>query len=419
MEWTQQSRKCISTVRNYGGSWLAFGLVFLAALVVTPSASAQTYSILHSFKGGTDGSNPKGDLLRDAAGNIYGTTVSGGKNFGVVFKLSATGTETILYTFKGGADGGSPQAGLIRDASGNFYGTTYSGGASGKGVAFKLTGHTETVLHSFGGADGASPMAALVRDKAGNLYGTTFYGGTASCSCGTVFKIDPTGKESVLYSFTGSTDGKFPTGRLFLDAAGNLYGTASEGGFVNCDNGTDGCGVVFKVDPSGNESVLYTFNGDYLTKEDGGAPLGGLVRDSVGNFYGATFFAGDPSRACALNHGCGVVFKLNQSGSESALYTFTAGTDGANPAAGLVRDPATGNLYGTTKIGGQGSGFTGYGTVFKVDSTGAATILYAFQGTGDGAGPVAGMVMDSAGNLYGTTAFDGAFGKGLVFKLVP
>jgi uncharacterized repeat protein (TIGR03803 family) len=396
---------------------LTFPMLLVAALLAASVTQAQTFSVLHTFKGAPDGVTPQGDLLRDAAGNIYGTTSAGGLKYGVVFKLDATGKETILYTFKGGADGGSPRAGMVRDSLGSFYGTTYSGGATGDGVVFKLTGRTEVVLHSFGGPDGAHPTGALIRDKSGNLYGTTFYGGTAACSCGTVFKIDSSGNETVLYSFTGSTDGKFPEGKLFLDGVGNLYGTASEGGFVNCDNGIHGCGVVFKVDPSGNETVLYAFNGDYLTKEDGGEPLAGLVRDSAGNFYGTAFSAGDPSRACALNHGCGVVFKLTKNDLESALYTFTTGTDGANPSGDLVRDPATGDLYGTTKLGGQGAGFTGYGTVFKVDPTGAETILYSFTGNNDGAGPVAGLVLDSSGNLYGTAAFGGAFGHGVVFKV--
>ena len=409
----------ISAIRRRRASHtLALGLVLVAALLAAYGAQAQTFSVLHSFKG-TDGIDPQGDLLRDVAGNIYGTTSAGGLKYGVVFKLDATDKETVLYTFKGGADGGSPRAGLVRDASGNFYGTTYSGGgATGDGVVFKLTGHTETVLHSFSGPDGAHPTGALIRDKSGNLYGTTFYGGTAACSCGTVFKINSTGTETVLYSFTGSADGKFPAGKLFLDGVGNLYGTASEGGFVNCDNLTDGCGVVFKISPSGGETVLYTFDGDSLSKNDGGAPLAGLVRDSLGNFYGTAFFAGDPSRACALNRGCGVVFALSKTGVESVLYTFTAGTDGANPEGNLVRD-AAGNLYGTTKIGGQGTGFVGYGTVFKLDSTGAETILYSFTGTNDGAGPVAGLVLDSAGNLYGTAAFGGSFGHGVVFKVTP
>jgi uncharacterized repeat protein (TIGR03803 family) len=394
-----------------------FALLFLFLVSMLPIVSAQalTESALYSFKGGADGENPRARLFRDGTGNLYGTTPFGGStaSSGIVFKISTTGAETILHKFTGGADGGSPQAGLIRDAAGNFYGTSYSGGTGslgGNGVVFKLTGRTETVIHSFTGPDGSHPAAGLVRDSGGNLYGTTFYGGTAACSCGTVFKIDSTGTETVLYSFKGGADGKFPQGGLLLDSLGNLYGTASEGGVVNCDNGSDGCGVVFKVDTSGNETVLYAFAGG----ASGGAPLGGLVRDSAGNFYGTAFFAGNLSRNCALNHGCGVVYKVDATGQEHVLHTFTNGSDGANPVGDLVRDATTGNLYGTTKLGGKG-----YGVVFKVSSTGTETTLYSFSGGADGAGPVAGLLRDSSGNLYGTTAFGGASLRGAVFKLTP
>jgi uncharacterized repeat protein (TIGR03803 family) len=386
---------------------LALGLV--VAILVTTPAPAQVYSVLYSFKGAPDGSGPQGDLLRDSKGNLYGTTAFGGTSHGVVFKVDSTGHESIIHRFTGGADGGAPQAGLIRDSLGNLYGTTYSGGKSGDGVVFKLTGNREKVLHSFSGTDGSHPTAGLVRDKAGNLYGTTFYGGSAPCGCGTVFKLDPAGTETVLYSFTGGADGKFPSGKLLLDAAGNLYGTTSEGGIVNCDNLTDGCGVVFKVAPTGTETLLYNFNGG----SDGAEPHAGLIRDSAGNFYGTGFSAGDLSRNCALNHGCGVVFGLSKTGAESALYTFTNGTDGANPAGGLVRDSA-GNLYGTTKLGGAG-----FGVVFKLDSTGGETVLYTFTGNNDGAGPVTGLVRDSAGNLYGTAVFGGDSSEGVVFKITP
>ena len=391
------------------GCALALGFTFVAAALVTPPAQAQVYSVLYSFKGAPDGSGPQGDLLRDSKGNFYGTTAFGGSSHGVVFKVNSAGHESILHRFTGGADGGAPQSGLIRDSAGNLYGTTASGGKSGDGVVFKLTANREKVLHSFSGKDGAHPTAGLVRDKAGNLFGTTFYGGTATCGCGTVFKLDPTGTETVLYSFTGGADGKFPSGKLLLDAAGNLYGTTSEGGIVNCDNLTDGCGVIFKVDPTGAETVLYSFNGG----SDGAEPHAGLFRDSAGNFYGTGFSAGDLSRNCALNHGCGVVFTLSKAGVENALYTFTNGSDGANPAGGLVRDSA-GNLYGTTKLGGAG-----YGVVFKLNSTGGETVLYTFTGNSDGAGPVAGLVRDSAGNLYGTAVFGGDSSEGVVFKITP
>jgi uncharacterized repeat protein (TIGR03803 family) len=403
----------ISAINGYRtGSLLTLGLLLSFSLCGMRPLQAQTLTVLHSFKCPPEGCSPQGDLWRDGAGNLYGTAAQGGN--GEVFKVTATRTETILHKFTGGSDGGNPRAGLIRDSAGNFYGTAYSGGASGDGVVFKLTGSTLTVLHSFSGTDGAHPAAALIRDSAGNLYGTTFYGGGhASCSCGTIFKIDPTGAESVLYSFTGGSDGKYPAGRLVRDAAGNLYGTTSDGGIDNCFRGvaTVGCGTVFKLEPTGVLIVLYSFSGG----ADGGEPMAGLVRDGAGNLYGTTFSAGiaTPHTNCALNFGCGVVFKVSGMGQETVLHTFSPGTDGANPAGDLIRD-AAGNLYGTTKLGASG-----FGIVFEISSGGGESILHTFTGNSDGGDPVAGLIRDSAGNLYGTTTVGGSAAQGVVFKLTP
>src|ERR1700733_3137253 len=216
---------------------LALGTMVVPAVIGTPSARAQTYTVLNRFRG-ADGANPAAGLIADSAGNLYGTTTHGGASgFGVVFKLRKT-VETGLYHFTRGPDGGTPAAGLIRDAAGNLYGTTAIGGASNQGVVFKLDKtHMETVLYSFtGGADGAIPVAGLIRDAAGNLYGTTAAGGTSGY--GVVFKLDTTGKETVLYSFTGGADGaaggvegSFFSAGLIQDPAGNLLGTANGGGF--------------------------------------------------------------------------------------------------------------------------------------------------------------------------------------------
>lgn len=358
------------------------------------AAQEQTYTVLHSFAGSpTDGALPfdSGSLVW--RGNLYGTAFLGGaSNNGVVFKLGPTGKETVLHSFAGSpTDGAFPVAGLIRDKTGNFYGTTRFGGASDFGTVFKLdsTGK-ETVLYSFtGGADGGDLQAGVVRDSAGNLYGTTIEGGTFGV--GVVFKLDPTGNETVLYNFTGSADGALPYARLVRDEAGNLYGTAISGG-------TTGNGVVFKVDPSGTETVLYSFTGG----TDGALPEAGLIRDIKGNLYGATAYGG---------LGCGVVFKLDSTGNETVLYTFTCGADGAQPRAGLLRDKA-GNLYGTTESGGNSNS----GVVFKLDITGEETVLHTFTGP-DGLQVDAGLVRDPKGNLYGTTVGGGASGDGVVFKL--
>jgi uncharacterized repeat protein (TIGR03803 family) len=299
----------------------------------------------------------------DDAGNLYGTTTSSpGCGFGTVFKLTSSGSETVLHSFCLSTDGLLPYAGLIADASGNLYGTTSQGGSSanciggvgGCGTVFKVTpSGTETVLHSFtdGGSDGADPLAGLIADASGNLYGTTDSGGVHGA--GTVFKVTPSGSETVIYSFV-NTSGALPAAGLIVDASGNLYGTTNSGGAY-------GYGTVFKLTTSGSETVLYSFTAG---GSDGRYPQSGLVADASGNVYGTTYVGGDAS--CGYkNEGCGVVFKLTPSGSETVLHSFTGGSDGANPAAGLIFD-ASGNLYGTT-VGGGGSDL---GTVFKLSGVG-------------------------------------------------
>jgi len=247
---------------------------------------------------------------------------------------------------------------------------------------------------------------ALVPNSNGNLYGTTSQQG--AYGYGTVFKLDSTGKETVLYSFTGTSgDGANPYAGLARDAKGNLYGTTYYGGLESCNN--IGCGVVFKLDTTGKESLLHTFTG---TEGDGANPSGGLVRDAKGNLYGTTRFSA----------GGGIVFKVDATGKETVLYAFSGHADGDEPFNGtLVRD-GRGNLYGTTLLGGDLACSLGYGcgTVFQVDTTGKETVLYNFTGTGgDGENPMAGLVRDTKGNLYGTTAYGGAYGYGTVFKLTP
>jgi uncharacterized repeat protein (TIGR03803 family) len=340
----------------------------------------------------------------------------------VVFKLDGEGTETVLYTFTGGTDGGLPFAGLTGDAEGNLYGTTSSGGSGSlpAGTVFRLdnTGK-ETVLHNFCSAancaDGNTPYAGVIH-HAGNLYGTTLGGGEfciENGGCGVVFKVDSTGKETVLYSFCPNgygncTDGAFPQAGLIHDAADNLYGTTSGGG-------ANGVGTVFKLSPDGAETVLYSFAGG----ADGANPFAGLIRDENGNLYGTTTAGG--------SSGQGTVFKVDPAGSETVLYSFTGGTDGGYPEAGLVRDEK-GNLYGTTFFGGRASPpcYSFCGVVFKVDTAGMETVLYSFKGGADGLNPAASLMWGKAGDLYGTTAYGGAnsnpscatgVGCGVVFKI--
>jgi uncharacterized repeat protein (TIGR03803 family) len=192
-------------------------------------------------------------------------------------------------------------------------------------------GQTETVLHSFANnrQDGASPNAGLMRDSAGNLYGTTLWGGVHNW--GTVYKINKNGTASILYSFTGGTDGANPDASVIRDSAGNLYGTAGTGGDLTCTNfePNSGCGTIFKLDGSGHLTVLYTFIGT----PDGEFPQGGLVRDAKGNLYGTTAGGGGTGTYCFS--GCGTVFKLDASGNETVLYTFLGTTDGNSPRAGV------------------------------------------------------------------------------------
>ena len=309
----------------------------------------------------------------------------------MLYKLDTAGRETVLYSFGGGADGWDPYAGVIRDSAGNLYGTTFAGGTAGKGVVYKLDtpGH-ETVLYSFtGGSDGGNPYAGVIRDSAGNLYGTTGFGGTAGS--GVVYEVDAAGHYTMLYAFTGGADGNIPAG-VVRDSAGNLYGTTYEGGTANQ-------GVVYKLDTSGHQTVLYNFTG----VADGSLPQSGVIADAAGNLYGTTAQGGTTN--------AGVVYKLDAAGHYTVLYAFTGGADGGSPYAGVIGDPA-GNLYGTTYIGGAAAS----GVVYKMDARGQETVLFSFAAT-DGKSPFAGVTGDSAGNLYGTTVNGGALDRGIVYKL--
>lgn len=298
-----------------------------------------------------------------------GGTPEGGEceyGCGAVFKLDKAGKESVLYAFTGNADGSSPGGGLVRDEAGTLYGVTWGGGdgydSYGCGVVFKLDAHgKETVLYTFSRTSYgcASSTGGLVQDNAGNLYGSARQG---AYGAGFVFKLNPAGQMTVLYNFTGGADGGWPQAPLLRDAGGNLYGAAAGGGDLSlCKNG---CGVVFKLDPTGNESVLYAFKGS----PDGFEPNGGLVRDKAGSFYGTTWLGGSTECTQYGDQGCGTIFELDTSGNETVLYSFTGGNDGDNPSVGLTID-GSGNLYGTTPEGGDSSCDQGYGcgVVFKLE----------------------------------------------------
>jgi uncharacterized repeat protein (TIGR03803 family) len=394
----------IFAIRSQAASMLA--LTLAAMFSVTQAASAQTFHLVYQFKSGNDGSQPYANVILDRQGNLYGTTtIDGAYSNGTVFKVSPTGKETVLHSFTGtGGDGANPIAPLVRDAAGNLYGTTENGGVFGGtcgsygcGIVFKVSpAGKETVLHRFTGTggDGTLPLQGLLLDSTGNLYGTTGFGGAHRF--GTVFKLDPTGKETVLYSFNVRSDGGEPFGgSLIKDSAGNLYGTAAGGG-------SQGSGTVFKLDATGTLTVLHSFPGN---GSDGSSPYGTLVHDAAGDLYGITLSGG--------TFNGGTVFKLDSTNTETVLYSFSGtGGDGTLPA-GVVGDRA-GNLYGTTSSGGSSY----FGTVFKLDTYGAETILHSFSGT-DGRFPELGLVRDSRGNLYGTAQYGGKYGGGVVFKITP
>jgi uncharacterized repeat protein (TIGR03803 family) len=310
-----------------------------------------TMNLLHVFRGGGDGESLASGLVADKSGNLFGTAVTGGNPFcncGVVFRIAPDGTETVLHAFKGGStDGEYPHAGLLF-LKGKLYGTTELGGAHGRGTVFRLApGGTMTLLYSFGGdpKDGYLPNAGVIADAVGALYGTTTFGGAGPDGGGTIFKIAPDGTGTLLHSFQGGSDGLFPRAGLVMDAAGNLYGTTEWGGSKKCA-GHYGCGVVFRLAPDGTETVLHAFSG----KSDGYYPEAGLVIDAKGNLYGTASQGGTGN--CLADEGCGVVFKLAPGGHFTVLHTFAGSlADGAHPYGELMMD-AAGTLRGTTRNGG-------------------------------------------------------------------
>jgi uncharacterized repeat protein (TIGR03803 family) len=407
--------------------------IILLSLTLASSAWAAEYKVLYKFRPPvTDGHNP-GGLTFDVVGNLYGTTSYGGDTgcyygygCGTVFKLAknqdGTWTEKVLYSFTGGADGNQLWDGsslLVTDAAGNLYGTARYGGdfscdaRYGCGVVFKLAPNPdgswrESVLHTFSGLDGRYPWGGgLIFDSAGNLYGTTCSGGNppdciyGAGGCGVVFKLAPnpdgSWTESALYSFTGgfNHDGALPIAGLVFDAAGNLYGTTSTGSYGS---------TVFKLTPNQDgtwtHGLLYNIGGEIFIKV-------GVIFDADGNLFGASYNGGI---------GFGTVFKLtaNPDGSwaASTLHVFK-GTDGAGPS-GLIFD-AAGNLYGTTYAGGAYDS----GTVFRLrpqpNGHWKRTTPHLFK---SGQHPAAGLVMDAAGSLYGTTLYGGK-GYGVVFQIIP
>jgi len=440
--------------------------LLLIVLSANASASDSTYAetTLHSFCGGCgEGGRPVNvGLVRDSAGNLYGVTSEtySAFNGGVVFELSpkedGSWSFQTLYSFCNREEGHGrqcdssyPTGDLIIDVNGNLYGTTQFGNRD-RGSAYELmpnadhTAWTFRVLHKFcrhSPSDGCNPQAGLTYagaatgaayDGVSPLYGTTAGGG--AYHAGTVFELGPTPlrQERVLYHFcriSGCPDGANPVASVIVDASGNLYGTTSGGG-----GGQSVAGTVFELSlnddhTTWSEKVLWSFCMTGNTCPDGGSPVSRLAMDALGNLLGTTIYGGNA--ACEINgiYGCGVLFKLSPHGGtwrEKILHAFCKKnppqlcTDGSTPVAGVTLD-GTGNIFGTTARGG---GQNGDGTVFEYSTSGFDS-LYSFcseSACADGATPEGNLLLDSAGNIFGTTNLDGAYGfpgGGTIFELTP
>jgi len=413
-----------TTHRHYASITLLAVLAPALLLALTPAALAATkFRVLHNFGNGNDGGGLWATVVFDDKGNLYGATGGGGiYGDGAVFELTPTSggrwKETVIHSFSFNADGASSYAPLALDAPGSLYGDTTDGGAYLGGTVFKLThgsgGWTSTVLYEVG-----SRFGGVILDRSGNLYGPI---GAGTYGGGAVAELSPGSDEwtyNVLHSFcryTGCPDGENPSGVIW-DGNGNLYGVAFGGGYVypKCD----GCGTVFELSPQAGggwkDRTLHKFG---AFPGDGIAPSSGLLLDSSGNLYGAT---DGGSHTCG-DGGCGTVFKLTPGANgwkETMLYNFKGGTDGGVGLGPLVFDKV-GNLYGTTAFGGDPQ--CSCGVVYKLtpssDGQWKYTRLHAFVAS-DGYEPAAGLIIDSKGNLYGTTAVGGKYGGGVVFEITP
>ena len=436
--WQRESR-VTRTGHQVAALGLASAIVLALTIGATVTAQAQTYNVIHNFSGGLGGSEPTSGLTFDAAGNLYGTTFEGDALTGTVYKLVHKSSSWVLiplYLFPYEGSGGSiPYARVFFGKDGTLYGTAAFGGnlqncASGCGVVFNLrpapnppvtplSPWVETPIHLFNGNDGANPYGAdIIFDAAGNIYGTAYNGGTGGCTggCGVVYKLTPSNgswTESVLYNFTQGGDAQHPWGGVTFDQFGNLYGTTVYGG-------AHGNGAIYQLTPSGSgwtETVIYSFTGG----ADGANPYAGLIFDQAGNLYGAAASGG-------VTNG-GTVFELSPSGSAwtfNLLYSFTGagGQLSPGPVANLAFDNA-GSLYGTT----HAAGAYNYGAVFRLDPGSGGwtyTSLHDFTGGDDGGYPRSNIVFDKNGNMYGTAA-EGGLGNpdncagpcGVVFEVTP
>jgi uncharacterized repeat protein (TIGR03803 family) len=405
-------RKCHSLV--------VLVVIAVASLAANCWAGTESTILTFPFGGGLypGGAGPYGGLVSDASGNLYGTTLSGGKVYnGVVFELvpSGAGTykEVVLYSFRTAPDCNMPTGRLLLDSAGKLYGVAIAGCENGHGGVFELSPlgggkYSYSVIYSFTGEYVSSVDSPVSMDSAGNIYGSLTYGG--SLGEGQVYQLTPNGsggwKPKVIYNFGHSGDGLYPTGPLTLDAAGNIYGTTPYGG-------SQGTGTVYELSPSSSgtfkEKILHNFQGS----TDGGFPLSGVILDPAGDLFGTTDLQSVSN---------GTVFRLALSGStwlNHVIHTFSASSDGSVPSEyGSLTLDASGNIYGATYYGGTDN----FGTVFKLSPSGGSwteAVLYSFTGKKDGAQPNPDLLLTSSGKILGTTFTSGATNLGTVFEITP
>jgi uncharacterized repeat protein (TIGR03803 family) len=395
-----------------GIAWFSVCTLLLTISGALP-ATAGKFAIVHkscSRAFCSDGGYPRATLIADSAGNIYGTTAFGGKlagncgngGCGVVFRITPDGKEHVVHSFNGGSkDGTNPNGGLVADQAGNFYGTTQFGGANDVGTVFKIASDgSYAVLHSFDGTDGSQPGGSLIVDGNGIIYGTTSEGGTGE---GNIFEIAPDGTTTSLYAFceqAGCSDGADPaTAGVVMYGNGNLYGTTYEGGSGESCADPQGCGVVYELSANGNYNVLYSFCAESKCA-DGWAPIGPLLLGKMGVLYGTTNVGG--STACG--NGCGTVFSLTPSGTESVLVAFD-GSNGQDPYSGVIAGD-NGTLYGTAFTGGDAKS----GTIFEFTQKRGLHVLQSLQSTASW--PLAGLLLYK-NVLYGTTTGGGNVNRDL------
>ncbi len=417
-----QGRIQLSEINHFAVKIARLMLLWVLVAVVTLAAQAQTYNVLHNFTGGQDGATPTAGVTLDRAGNLYGTASTGGTGNGSVYELKRRGGSWILnplYEFTGGADGQNPVSRVIFGRNGTLYGTTYGCNFYNCGTVFNLRPRPttctavfcswlESVIYSFSGySDGDHPgYGDLIFDSANNIFGTTIDGG--SYGVGVLYQVSSSGIETVLFNF--GLNESYPYGGVVMDGAGNLYGTAWAGG-------TLAGGTAYQLVPNGSGWTENTL-ADFGCNSEGDYPWAGFVFDSQGNIYGANSDAG-PS--CPSGGG-GTVFELTPSGGTWTLNTLYNNWGGAvnsncGPRAALTMD-AAGNLYGTTYCDGVNS----LGNVFELspsNGTWTYTDLYDFTGQSDGRNPVSNVSIDGSGNLYGTTSAGGSQGFGVVWEITP